>query len=187
LCSVLSKSAPLNHSEKTRIGGIKFSEELIHVAVSCSASQKQELALLLNHIAKESITLPFYTSSVADALLTANFCAHSSELKTLEKIVYKGALSSAEIQITPSVGLLTLFPHRNSLSLLGKIVQLIADFQFPLYSFSTSISAFAINTAYEKLDELSEKLQTLVELPENHAPFRSQFRIKQLDQTDRGI
>jgi hypothetical protein len=176
----------LNHSEKTRIGGIKFSEELIHCAVLCRTSQKQELALLLNLIAKKSVSLPFYTSSVADGLLTANFCAHSNELKTLEKIVSSTPLSSTDIQITPSVGLLTLFPHRNSLLLVGKIVQLMADFHFPLYSFSTSISALAVNTAYEKLDELSEKLQTLVELPENHAPFRQQFRIKQLDQTDRG-
>jgi aspartokinase len=176
----------LNIPEKIRIGGIKFSEELIQVTVRCEVTKIQSVETLLTDIAQESITLPFYTSSVTNGFLAANFCANKSDSNGLQKLLMKSSFSEKDVTITSSVGMCTLFPHRNSLLLLGRIIQLMADYDFPLYSFSTSISALAVNTDVLRLDQLADKLQTLVELPENHAPFRQEFRVTQLDQPEAG-
>jgi hypothetical protein len=45
---------------------------------------------------------------------------------------------------------------------------------------ASSISAIAVNTEFNALDSIAEKLQTEIILPENHAPFRQEFHLKEI-------
>jgi hypothetical protein len=78
------------------------------------------------------------------------------------------------------VGTITVFPHRNSLALLGLISTLFAREGYPIHSLSSSISVIAVNTAYSLLDTIAISLQSWLQLPENHAPFRQTVRLEQL-------
>ncbi len=166
--------------EKIRVGGIKFSEELIQVNVACKSPDNSTICRLLHLIAEKNINISFLCHSVFTKTPEFIFCVECCELDTIHDILKSASLPGVHSCIISSVGTLTIFPHRNELKLLGRIINFFGHCGFPVYSFSTSISAIAINTDYLLLDTIAEKLQSFLLLPENHAPFRQGFRVTQI-------
>jgi hypothetical protein len=163
-----------------RIGGIKFSEELVQVTVAYKASGDSSIYELLRLIAEKNINIPFLCHSVVTRIPESCFCVGRSELYKVQQILNCSSFQNEHVEIIPSVGTLTLFPHRNSYKILGLLMHFFGRHGFPVHSLSTSISTIALNTDYILLDEISEKLQKVFELPGNHAPFRQGFRLTQI-------
>jgi hypothetical protein len=163
-----------------RIGGIKFSEELVQVTVAYKASGDSSIYELLRLIAEKNINIPFLCHSVVTRIPESCFCVDRSELYKVQQILNFSSFQNEHVEIIPSVGTLTLFPHRNSYKILGLLMHFFGRHGFPVHSLSTSISTIALNTDYILLDEISEKLQKVFELPGNHAPFRQGFRLTQI-------
>ncbi len=170
----------MERDQKVRIGGIKFSEELIQVTVAQKSPDDPSICRLLHLIAEKNINIPFLCHSVFTRTPETIFCVESAEFNAIRHILKAAAFPDEHINIIPSVGTLTLFPHRNELKLLGLIIDLFSNWDFPVYSFSTSISAIALNTNFLLLDTIAEKLQAVLLLPDNHAPFRQGFRVTQI-------
>ncbi len=167
--------------QMVRIGGIKFSEELAQVSIACTTSDDSSLYQLLQLIAQKSINIPFLCHSGVTKFPESTFCVERSELYRVQQILNFSSFQNKHTKIIPSVGTLTLFPHKYSLRLLGIIMQFFGKHQFPIHSLCSSISTIAVNTDYILLDEIAEKLQNVLELPENHAPFRLDFRLTQIE------
>jgi hypothetical protein len=64
--------------------------------------------------------------------------------------------------------------------MLGHIVAILGQSGIVIQSLCTSISALAINVPYHLLDTAVEVLEKIVELPDNHAPFRPEFSVRQI-------
>ncbi|MCP3890892.1 MAG: hypothetical protein GY702_18770 [Desulfobulbaceae bacterium] len=169
----------MTHIDKIHIGGIKFSEKLTHISVQQSSAPVFSMSELLHQVAEKNINIPFLCASATKQVPTTSFCVDSSDFSQLQQILSQSIFEDLDTKVVPEVGLCTVFPHRNSLGLLGKIIHIFGEFTFPLYSFSTSISALAFTTDFCLLDNVAEKLETIVELPRNHAPFRQEFQLKQ--------
>jgi hypothetical protein len=166
--------------QKVHIGGIKFSEELIQVTVVCKTADDPAIYQLLQSLAEKSINIPFLCHSGVNGIPESSFCVARSELGNIQQVLNLSSIKDEHVNIIQSVGTLTLFPHRNSFKLLGLILHFFGIHKFPVHSLSTSISAIALNTSYVLLDEISSKLLEILKLPENHAPFRSGFRLTQI-------
>ena len=170
----------MENGEKVRIGGIKFSEELVQVNVACKASDDSSIYQLLHLLAEKSINVPFLCHSVVTKIPESSFCVDRFELGRVQQIVNFSSFENKHVSFISSVGTLTVFPHRNSCRLLGLLMAFFARHHFPLHSLSTSISAIALNTDYNLLEVIADKLQDVLELPLNHAPFRQGFRLTQI-------
>jgi hypothetical protein len=170
----------MENGQKVRIGGIKFSEELVQVTVACTASDNSSIYQLLHLFAEKSINVPFLCHSVVGKIPESSFCVDRSELGRVLQIVNFSSFQKEHVSIISSVGTLTVFPHRNSCGLLGLLMYFFARHDFPVHSLSTSISAIALNTDYSLLDSIADKLRNVLELPLNHAPFRQGFRLTQI-------
>lgn len=170
----------MDKPKKIRIGGIKFSEELVHITAKCDRDSANTMPTLLQLIAEKHINIPFLCYSTTKNTPKTCFCVGNGDFEAVQQILNTRALQSTNITVVPSVGTFTIFPHRNSFDFIGQILKVINELNFPLYSLSTSISALAFATDYHLLDQLAEKLATIVELPENHAPFRQEFQLKQI-------
>jgi hypothetical protein len=166
--------------QKVRIGGIKFSDELAQVTVACRASDDSSISQLLHLIAERNINIPFLCHSIVTKTPESIFCVDCSDLGNIQQILNFSSFQDEHISIIPSVGTLTLFPHRNEFKLLGLVINFFGKYGFPIHSLSTSISAIALNTDYFLLDQIAEKIQAILALPENHAPFRQGFRVTQI-------
>ena len=166
--------------QKVRIGGIKFSDELAQVTVACKSSGDSSIHQLLHLIAERNINITFLCHSVVTKIPESIFCVDHSDLGEVQQILNVSLLQNEPVNIIPSVGTLTLFPHRNDFMLLGQVINFFGEHKFPIHSLSTSISAIALNTDYVLLDKITEKIQAILALPENHAPFRQGFRVTQI-------
>lgn len=176
---MIEKSAETRR--KIAIGGIKFSEELIHIRLMAQKLKDTSFTELLQLIAQKHINIPFISHSATTKSDTLSFCINNEDLDQVQSILCAATFHCSSVQITKSVGTLTIFPHKNSFSLLGNVVAVLGQYQFPLHSLCTSISAIAFNTDFIHLDQVAERLATIIELPDNHAPFRQQFCLKQMD------
>jgi len=78
------------------------------------------------------------------------------------------------------IGTLTIFPHRRSPTLLGRVVASLAEAGITVHSLCTSISALSVNIDFPLLDEAVAILDAVVDLPEHHSPFRPEFSITQI-------
>lgn len=170
---------------KIAIGGIKFSEKLVHVLLPSVAGADSTLPALLAALSQARVNLPFLTvSGVAGE--DAVFCVAAGDFPVTEGILGRFALFPGEgeglraaCRVRHAVGTLTIFPHRRSFALLGRVVATLDGAGIAVHSFCTSISALAINIEYSLLTRAVEVLDGLVELPENHAPFHPEFTISQ--------
>lgn len=172
----------MENEQKVRIGGIKFSEELIQITVASKTPDDSCITHLLHLIAEKNINISFFTHSVYTKTPESIFCVERTELDAIKEILKHTSFTDEHVSIIESVGTLTLFPHRNELKLLGLIINFFGNCSFPVHSFCTSISAIAVNTEYLLLDNIAENLQSIVLLPDNHAPFRQGFRVTQIQQ-----
>ncbi len=168
---------------KISIGGIKFSEKLTHVSLEKKTTDDSSINELLYLLAQKRINIPFLChSSTTYPNHRSCFCINHENFPHVQSLLNFTSFANLNIEIIQSVGTITLFPHKNSFHLLGKIIQTFAKFDLPVYSMSSSISAIALNTDFLSLDMVAEKLQEIASLPKNHAPFRQEFCLKELQQ-----
>ncbi len=186
---------------KIGIGGIKFSPELVQYSHQALSPADRSLAGLLRCLAERRINLPFLCLSFADSRAHSTFCIAATDHAQVEMLLdayprtsdkdypgFSGRGQSSKIrflrdqlQSIHGVGTLTLFPHRRSLLLLGRVVELLGQAGISIHSLCTSISALAINIDYLLLDQAVAVLERMVELPDNHAPFRPEFSVRQIN------
>ncbi len=175
------KNLPSQASDnRTLVGGIKFSKELVHIELVCEKTTHWSFEDVLKLLAEKSINIPFLCHSCISKSTESIFCIDSNDFDIVQSVLNSHLLTGSTFTVIRSVGTLTVFPHRYSFQFIGQILAVITGCNYPVYSLSTSISAIAINTDYFSLDKLVEKLQTVIELPENHAPFRQEFCFKQV-------
>jgi hypothetical protein len=83
-------------------------------------------------------------------------------------------------ELQSPVGLLTIFPLQSRSELMGHIISALGHAELPVYGITSSLSSLIITTDYHRLDEAVSAVCQVVTLPDNHAPFRPEFRVKQL-------
>ena len=181
---------------KIGIGGIKFSEELVQVSL-CTllpATNSGLLVELIGRITEKRINIPFVCSGRHGRNSLYTFCVAAADFQAVAGILenwlppeenesfpfdeYSPRFNT--LQIVQQVGTLTLFPHKRSLGMLGLAVEVLTSAGIAVHSFCTSISALAVNIDYHRLDAAALVLRGIFELPENHAPFRPEFCVRQL-------
>ncbi len=162
------------------IGGIKFSRELVQVNIARETGDDATFTSLLHLISRQQINIPFISHSSENHLDRIAFCVDYEDFDRVESILGSSSFACNRIKFTKGVGTLTIFPHKNSLFLLGSIIRIFGKYHHPLYSLCTSISAIAINTDYLLLDQIVTDLEKYMQLPPNHAPFRQEFCLKHI-------
>ena len=172
-----------NQSPKTSIGGLKFSERLTHISLVKNEAADSSIDDLLRLIAQKRINISFLChSSTTYPNHRSCFCVSHENYPGVQNLLNFSSFNNLNLKIIQSVGTVTLFPHKNSFQLLGQVMQTFGKFNLPIYSMSSSISAIALNTDFLSLDMAAEKLQEVTCLPDNHAPFRQEFCLRELHQ-----
>lgn len=164
---------------KIPAGGIKFSPELVLVRLKAAASCRRNFTELLKTFSDTSIPLPFLMQDVTDEGWFCSFCVDSADWLSCKSYLNAVPSLNENLELFSPAGIITIFPHRNSLQLLGRVLSVFKDESAPLYGVCTSISATAFCTDFHLLDAITDSILQHLTLPENHAPFRPEFILKQ--------
>jgi hypothetical protein len=171
------------------VGGIKFSPELVQYTCRQVAIADRSLPVVLRQLAGRRINLTYFCSGRDGDLLRSTFCVAAAAALEVDALLAAVPVDAGDVAGRPGterieriagVGTLTIFPHRRSPALLGRVVASLAEAGIAVHSLCTSISALSVNIDFPRLDEAVAVLGAIVDLPEHHSPFRPEFSITQI-------
>ncbi len=163
------------HEQKLPVGGLKLSSELVQLQLH--PNDEGSTSRILACLAERHVNLVLASMDVLDGLLNGMCCVLAEDRQTAEMVLqpFAGAYT-----MRPSVGALTIFPHRPRLKLIGRILTAMHTAGLPVYGVASSFSTLSLTTCYLQLDKAVSAVCSVIDLPENHAPFHPEFRVQQL-------
>jgi hypothetical protein len=160
---------------KFSIGGLKLSPELIQLRLLPQAGVT--ITEMLQRLAEKQVNLFGLTVETVDGRLTGLGYLSAEDGPAAERALRPiGKIC----QILSPLGALTVFPLRARVDLIGRLLGALGRADLPVYGIASSLSSLTIITDYQRLDEAASAVCRVVGLPENHAPLRPEFRVKQL-------
>ncbi len=171
----LMDSSMNDYTHKLPVGGLKLSGELVQLHLHPDVGDPA--ARILGCLADRHINLMLASMDALNGLLSGMCCISAEDRQAAE--IALEPFSGAYTILYP-VGALTIFPHRSRLELIGRILTAMNGAGLPIYGMASSFSALCLTTHYLQLDAAVSAVCNVVELPENHAPFRPEFRVHQL-------
>ena len=166
--------------ERISVGGIRLSPELVQFSYTRPVTEQCFLAPALLRIAGRHINISFLSISATLDQVSTSLCTEAAYHLEVLGILQATVKIPQQLQCIASVGTLTLFPHRNSFVLPGRILQAFTANNLPIYGMCTSISALSVVTAFNTFDSAIQALEDVIEIPENHSPFRQELTIRQI-------
>ena len=165
--------------EKIKIEGIKLSNELFQVNLRNRSTQENTISQFCQILAANQINIPFLSTTYLGRRMQVSCCVAVEDKSRVRNLFNSEPELGGEVEFTPSVGLLSVFPHQSSLKIFGLSLYAIGKARLPLYGLASSLSALTFITDYLHLDKAAETLEEYLELPSNQRPIRSEIRVRQ--------
>jgi aspartokinase len=172
---------------EVRIKGIKISGECCLVRLQAAAPMIGVLPRFCRIMAGSRINLPFITTVQRAGGSRVTCCVDAAQQAQVEQALHAHKTVKAHVSYTQGIGLLTLFPHRSSLTLLGLSLRALAGADIRVLELASSIGALTYVLDHSKLDQAADVLKSCFGLAGNHAPFRADFVVTQATRAKRGI
>ncbi len=160
------------------LGGVKFSEELALATLSADTPPTGVEVDVLCALAGHQINLFYLSVSRSAGRTRVCVCVAVDQIRLVESLAETAARGIWTCRSVNSVGLLTFFPHESRLEALTRSLGVFAESRLPVFGVCSTLAALTFVTAFAELERASERLRDVFGLPENHAPFTPEFRIK---------
>ncbi|MDR3630909.1 MAG: hypothetical protein P4L42_11280 [Desulfocapsaceae bacterium] len=158
-----------------KIGGLKLSEELVQYNLYRNLPTDLALLPFFRSFAENRINLTFLSLRNSKTASVSSFCISLTDFAQVEELVKSKVSAECRLKVIAPVGTITVFPHNHSFTMLGRVISIFGKARIPIHALCTSLSSLAINTDYQHLEQAVEELEKILDLPLNHAPFRSEL------------
>jgi aspartokinase len=166
-------------TQKMAIDGIKLSPPLLAVRVRNDPALPDLTPRLCRLLTIARVNIAFMTASSTDAASCALCCIDPGQHGKVAHLIEQDDELKAAVRFQGQVGLLTLFPHRARLKILGLALQYLNHKNIGLLGMASSISALTFVIEYAHLEDAAAILRDRLDLPWNPAPFRAEFAVRQ--------
>lgn len=157
---------------KTKIGGIKLSSELALVTLRHPPGAETRRWRLWEKLAADRVNVFFLSSLRTERLDKTSFAVAAGEWARTRELIQSENQVSERIDFLPSVGALSLFPHRFSFEILGASLYAFSAAKLPLYGLASSVSSLTFLTDFNLLDEATAAMERYLILPRGQTPMR---------------
>ena len=161
------------------IGGIKFSEERVHFSICRPHKEQTTINDFLQQISNKQVTIPFLCHSFNNTRSKTCFCVSTKDVAAINEIIHSSFSEKLISNSQTNIASVTIFPHKNNMTLVTMVMEIMEELGLPVYSFSTSISALVFNTDFHQLEIIASRLTESFDLPANHSPFHPEFELRQ--------
>jgi aspartokinase len=163
--------------DKIRIDGIKLSGELALVHLANHPRPQFALSRGCGLMAANRINMPFVSAACPDGC--ASWCVEMEDHARTKALLEGTPELEGHARVRPSVGLVSVFPHRSSLRLLGRALQALAGAGVPIHGLTSSLAPLTFVTDYALLEAAASALEACFELPPGQRPIRTHFPVAQ--------
>ena len=153
--------------------------ELVLINLYRGSHSNNPRPLFFERLSQNQINSPFVLLTGMEEKIQVSCCVEAGDINRVKKMVAEEPDLNGKVEYMPSVGALSLFPHRSNLKLMGLAFYLSGRTDLPTYGMASSISSLTVITDYALLDNAVSIFLEYVALPPNHAPFRSDTRMIQ--------
>ncbi|MFC1580211.1 hypothetical protein ACFL4N_04800 [Thermodesulfobacteriota bacterium] len=153
--------------DNIRIDGLKLSDELLHLGIRHSSSSAHSPFLLYRRLAEHAINVTFLSSASYAHDIASSCCVSIKAHQEVRELIASDPNLEPHVQFFPSVGMVSLFPHQNSMAVLGRALQAFGRARLPVYGMGSSLSSLSFITDYVRLGEAAEAIKTALKSPSN--------------------
>ena len=167
--------------ERLKIGGLKLSFALCHFEIRGPDPPQKILSTISKALSAERINIEFMTYNSSDGGACVSLCVNEELFSVTAKIFQQNDWLplNCEVHSRQGVGMVTIFPYRSALSILGIILTKWRENSMPIYGVATSLSALSVLTDFLAMDRAVEVIQNSFQLPDNHAPLKPELHYYQ--------
>lgn len=160
---------------KLPVGGLKLSPELVQIRLF--PQTVRVIDEMFRRLAEKQINVTgiIFENLEEQPEVRCTLLAEDRPVAEQALLEFKGSFS-----VHSGVGTLTVFPHQARLELVGEVLSALGKENLPIYGMASSFSSLIVTTEYGRLDDAVRAVCQVISLPDNHAPFRPEFRVKQL-------
>lgn len=158
--------------ERLAIGGMKLSMPL--VLFRWDAFDPEALRSIFERLGAERINLPMVWVDHSTAVSSARFCIEAAASEQALPFLQ----TFDDIQLIAPVVAISVYPFGKRLTLLGKILQAFAEINLPIHAVGSSLASIVVLGDDTRRAACVEALLHHLRLPENHAPFEPEFRVR---------
>ncbi|MBW1943549.1 MAG: hypothetical protein JRJ51_12045 [Deltaproteobacteria bacterium] len=153
-----------------RIDGLKLSDELLQIRIRYSPRSAHSPFLLYRRLAEHAINVTFLSAACRASDMASSCCVSIKAQHEVRDLIASDPDLEGHIQFFPSVGMVSLFPHQNSMAVLGRALQAFGKAHLPLYGVGSSLSALSFITDYTRLGDAAEEIEKALKSPSNVPP-----------------
>jgi hypothetical protein len=141
------------------IDGLRLSDELIQVGIRYSPMSDRSRCLLYKRLAEHAINATFLSLTCHTNGMASSCCVSGKLQDEVRDLIASDPDLEGHIRILVSVGMVSLFPHQNSMKVLGRALQAFGRARLPLYGMGSSLSSLGFITDYARLGEAAEAIE----------------------------
>lgn len=161
------------------ISGIKISPPVLALQLRSDPTTHDWTPRLCRLLSTARVNIAFMTAVGAGPGARTLCCIDPEQRNQVVRLIARDPHLNAFVTFGHKMGLLTLYPHRGSLQLLGRVVQTLRDAGIPLHGLASSIAALTLATDFERLEEAAARIADHFELPCNVSPPKPVFTVRQ--------
>ena len=160
---------------KIRVGGLKLSPELVMVTQRFNAAEACSVPPIYRLFGQQKINIHYLSAQEREKQTHIVCLVSMGEHRRVKNLPHLHPDETGRIQIFPGKGMVSLFPHRSRMDILGLVVKTLASAGVGIYGYSASISSLVFVIDYEAQQRAISAISSCFELPEYHSPYRSRL------------
>jgi aspartokinase len=166
-------------TDVTPISGLKLSEQLTSIWVHTPPRMENRLTRLCRLLTRQQINIAFLTSASLLDSRPVLCCIDVNDQPAVADLMDRNEDLKPHIRYGGCVGVITFYPHRSDLKLLGLALQLLGQNGIKVHGLASSIAALSFVVDFHRIDDAARAFAANLQLPDNASPLRSEFRIHQ--------
>jgi len=146
--------------KEDRLKGVNISSELVLLNLLSLEDCFASVPPFLEALKKNKINAPFLsTSGLEKGRGAVSCCFAKKDVAQVRQLIQKNDRLKNHEQITPGVGLISVFPHRSSLTILGLSLSALQQANLSVLAMASSISSLVFVLEYHQLATAVDSLK----------------------------
>jgi aspartokinase len=168
-------------TQRTKIEGIKLSNELIAINFRNISDSEDLISHVCELLALNQINMPFLSVTRIGRKIHLSFCVSVKDKTRTKDLIHSESVLSSSAECISGVGLLSMFPHQFSMKILGLSLQALGEACLPIYGLASSLSALTFVIDYTHLNKAVAALREYLDIPSDRVSLKPEIQVRQID------